>query len=134
MEKRFVVQKHRASHLHYDFRLELGGVLRSWVVPKGMPTKPGVRRLAVQVDDHPLDYIDFEGATPEGEYGAGVVKIWDRGTYTLTDQDSDEITFVLHGRKLLGPYVLVRMVATPRDWQLMKMKERARRPLTVANG
>jgi len=72
--------------------------------------------------DHPLDYIDFEGALPEGEYGAGVVKIWDRGTYTLSDQDSDEIKFVLHGKKLHGPYALVKMVASPADWLLMKMK------------
>ena len=136
MEKRFVVQEHRSSRLHYDFRLEMGDVLRSWAVPKGMPVRPGVRRLAVQVDDHPLDYIDFEGAIPEGEYGAGVVKTWDRGTYTLTDQDSDEIKFALRGEKLRGPYALVKMVASPADWLLMKMKDErdGRSPSKMADG
>jgi bifunctional non-homologous end joining protein LigD len=133
-EKKFVVQEHRASRLHYDFRLEMDGVLRSWAVPKGMPVRPGIRRLAVQVDDHPLAYIDFEGAIPEGTYGAGFVKIRDGGTYALADQDSDEIKFVLHGKKLRGPYVLVRMVARPKDWLLMKMKGRARGSLIAENG
>ena len=86
--------------------------------------------------DHPLDYIDFEGALPEGEYGAGVVKIWDKGTYTLTDQDSDEIKFALRGEKLRGPYALVKMVASPADWLLMKMKDErdGRSPSKMADG
>jgi bifunctional non-homologous end joining protein LigD len=121
--QRFVVQEHHAKHLHYDFRLEMNGVLRSWAVPKGPPQKPGVRRLAVQVEDHPVDYINFEGTIPEGQYGAGTVRIWDRGIYTLEKSEANELKFVLHGEKLHGPYVLIRMENRLQDWLLIKLKE-----------
>jgi len=107
-QAKFVVQEHHATHLHWDLRLELDGVLKSWAVPKGLPEEPGVKRLAVQVEDHQLDYIDFEGEIPEGKYGAGQVKIWDRGTYTLTERAPGKLRFVLSGSKLSGDYVLVK--------------------------
>ena len=122
-ESRFVVQEHHASHLHYDFRLEMDGVLRSWAVPKGPPQKTGLRRLAVQVEDHPVDYINFEGTIPQGQYGAGTVRIWDYGTYTLEESMPDELKFVLHGRKLRGHYALVHMEKRPQDWLFIKLKE-----------
>jgi DNA ligase D-like protein (predicted 3'-phosphoesterase) len=122
-EQRFVVHEHHARHLHYDFRLEMDGVLRSWAVPKGPPEAPGVRRLAVQVDDHPVSYITFQGVIPEGQYGAGTVSIWDQGTYTLESRDPDKLTFVLYGNKLRGPYALVRLVRRQRDWLLLKRSD-----------
>lgn len=115
---RFVVQKHQASHLHYDFRLEMDGVLKSWAVPKGPPEQPNVRRLAVQVEDHPVDYIDFAGAIPEG-YGAGTVEIWDRGEYRLLEREANKISFELAGERLKGTYVLVH--TDERNWLLMKL-------------
>jgi len=123
IQHRFVVQEHHARHLHYDFRLEMDGVLRSWAVPKGPPQKSGLRRLAVQVEDHPVDYIDFEGTIAEGQYGAGRVSIWDAGTYTLEELDRNEIRFLLHGKKLRGSFALIRMEKRPRDWLLLKLKE-----------
>ena len=121
-QHRFVVHEHHARRLHYDFRLEMNGVLASWAVPKGPPLRTGVRRLAVRVEDHPVDYIDFEGTMPEGQYGAGIVRIWDRGTYTLLKADADELKFVLHGNKLSGPYALIRLEKRPKDWLLLKLK------------
>jgi bifunctional non-homologous end joining protein LigD len=121
-ENRFVVQEHHATQLHYDFRLEMDGVLRSWAVPKGPPEKPGVRHLAVQVEDHPLEYIDFKGTIPEGQYGAGTVKIWDHGTYVLESSKPDKLVFSLNGTKLSGNYVLVRMQKKRKDWLFIKMK------------
>jgi len=117
---RFVVHKHQATHLHYDFRLELDGLLKSWAVPKGPPTEPGVRRLAVAVEDHPLDYIGFEGTIPKGEYGAGTVEIWDKGTFELMERTDKTVSMVLHGKKLKGDYRLVNF--RDKNWLLFKAK------------
>src|SRR5262249_49963053 len=104
----FVVQRHDARRLHYDFRLERDGVLASWAVPKGVPLNRGERHLAVHVEDHPLDYATFEGTIPAGQYGAGTVEIWDTGTYELVEEKRDGgLTVNLHGRKLEGQWTLV---------------------------
>src|SRR5437764_730532 len=122
---RFVVQKHAASRLHYDFRLELGGTLKSWAVPKGIPFKKGEKRLAVQVEDHPVSYIDFEGTIPEGQYGGGTVMVWDRGSFEpLSSSPTKELSagklhFVLHGKKLEGEWYLVR-IRDEKEWLLIK--------------
>jgi len=104
----YVIQKHVATRLHYDLRLEMDGVLKSWVVPKEPPFQSGIKRLAVQVEDHPVEYADFEGIIPEGEYGAGTVEIWDCGTYKLIDRKEDKLIVDIIGNKLKGNYVLVR--------------------------
>ena len=117
---RFVVQKHKATHLHYDFRLELDGVLKSWAVPKGPPTEPNIRRLAVAVEDHPVDYISFEGTIPEGEYGAGTVEIWDKGTFELKERTDKTISMILQGKKLQGDYRLVNFKEN--NWLIFKVK------------
>lgn len=114
---RFVVQEHHASRLHWDFRLEMDGVLKSWAVPKGPPEEPTVRRLAVQVEDHPVDYIDFAGVIPDG-YGKGTVYIWDHGTYQLEERREDRLAFELRGERLKGPYLLLR--TKDENWLLMK--------------
>jgi len=119
---RFVVQEHNASRLHWDFRLEMDGVLKSWAVPKTPPTKPGLRRLAVAVEDHDLDYIDFEGTIPEGEYGAGSVVIWDKGTYQVESIKPDKLVFELHGDKMRGRYTLVHFTDKAENWLLFKTK------------
>jgi len=106
---RFVVQEHHARRLHWDFRLELDGVLKSWAVPKGMPEEPGIKRLAVPVEDHELDYIDFEGEIPEGQYGAGKVIIWDSGMFALTERTPGKLHFTLFGNRLSGDYILTQM-------------------------
>jgi bifunctional non-homologous end joining protein LigD len=114
--------------LHYDFRLESDGVFKSWAVPKGIPEKVGLRRLAVQVPDHPLEYGSFEGTIPQGEYGAGTVEIWDEGTYDLVQWNDDVIEFVLHGHQVRAPYSLVRFQRKgPRDWLLFRRRDDARR-------
>src|SRR2546430_14501028 len=110
----FVVQKHDATRLHYDFRLEMEGVLKSWAVPKGFPTQRGDRRLAIEVEDHPIEYGDFEGTIPEGSYGAGTVMVWDTGTYEVADEeplaalDRGKLHLILKGKKLKGEWTLVR--------------------------
>jgi bifunctional non-homologous end joining protein LigD len=115
----FVIQKHAASHLHFDFRLELAGVMKSWAVPKGPSYDPGVRRLAMEVEDHPIEYNTFEGTIPKGQYGGGTVMLWDRGTYEPEGGGGEEalrdgyargdLKIVLHGKRLTGGWVLVRM-------------------------
>ncbi|RJO62301.1 3'-phosphoesterase [candidate division WS5 bacterium] len=112
---RFVIQEHHASHLHFDFRLEMTEnkdsgqiVLKSWAVPKGLPEKINEKRLAVEVEDHPVDYINFEGVIPEGSYGAGTVKIWDSGKYDLIKRDDKLVEFILRGEKLKGRYTLIK--------------------------
>jgi bifunctional non-homologous end joining protein LigD len=116
----YVIQKHDASRLHYDLRLELDGVMKSWAVPKGPSLDPSVKRLAIHVEDHPIEYNRFEGTIPEGEYGGGTVMIWDQGTYTAADGEEDrgaalregyrkgDFKFVLRGKRLEGSWVLVR--------------------------
>jgi bifunctional non-homologous end joining protein LigD len=130
----FVVQKHAASHLHYDFRLELDGVMKSWAVPKGPSLDPSVRRLAMEVEDHPISYNTFEGTIPAGEYGGGTVMLWDRGTYEAEDGGGGEslregyrrgdLKIVLHGKRLRGGWVLVRMKRPGRpQWLLIKHRD-----------
>jgi len=120
VKQRFVVQKHQASHLHYDFRLEMDGVLKSWAVPKGVPEIAGIRRLAVQVEDHPVDYIDFAGEIPQGQYGAGTVEIWDAGEYELEKRLPGRLEFSLKGRRLSGAYVIIH--TDKNNWLLIKRK------------
>ncbi len=125
--RRFVVQKHRARTLHFDFRLERDGVFKSWAVPKGVPETLGPRHLAVQVPDHPLEYGSFAGTIPKGEYGAGTVEIWDEGTYELLEWTDDSIGFKLHGNRLDGTYSLIRFARKgPRDWLIFRRRGDAR--------
>jgi bifunctional non-homologous end joining protein LigD len=135
----FVIQRHKASHLHYDFRLEMDGVLKSWAVPKGPSLNPQDKRLAMMVEDHPYDYKDFAGIIPEGNYGAGIVEIWDSGSYTaLEDQgnakDNEKLLkaglaagnlkIVMHGKKLKGEFALVRLKGSDSNsWLLIKHKD-----------
>lgn len=126
----FVVQKHAASHLHYDFRLEMDGVLKSWAIPKGPSMNPEEKRLAIMVEDHPYSYKDFEGTIPEGNYGAGTVIVWDTGTYSLADKNDKEglqnghLSFVLNGKKLKGEFALVRLKIPQKNaWLLIKKED-----------
>ena len=132
-ERIFVVQEHHASHLHYDFRLEIGGTLKSWAIPKGPSTDPSDKRLAIPTEDHPVEYANFEGEIPDGEYGAGQVYIWDRGTFEDLKTEEDgrppeehyeegKIEIKLHGFKLTGNFALTKM-KDKKEWLLIKMKE-----------
>jgi DNA ligase D-like protein (predicted ligase)/DNA ligase D-like protein (predicted 3'-phosphoesterase) len=121
----YVVQEHHARRLHYDLRLERAGVLKSWAVPKGLPEKQGEKRLAVQTEDHPLDYGGFEGEIPKGEYGAGTVTIWDRGSYKPIFWGDDMIEFLINGEKIHGRYILTRFKkAGEKQWLLLRGKEK----------
>ena len=135
----FVVQRHKASRLHYDFRLELDGVLKSWAVPKGPSMNPKDKRLAMIVEDHPYDYKDFAGVIPEGNYGAGIVEIWDSGTYTDIENSSEtvaeknlraglkngDLKFQLFGKKLKGEFVLVKLKSKEdNSWLLIKHNDK----------
>ena len=104
----FVIHKHAARNLHWDLRLEMNRTLKSWAVPKQPPASKGTKRLAIQVEDHPLDYAKFQGIIPKGNYGAGKVKIWDNGTYELIEKTSKKIEIILHGKKLKGKFVLIK--------------------------
>jgi bifunctional non-homologous end joining protein LigD len=129
----YVIQKHRATNLHYDFRLEWHGTLLSWAVPKGPSLDPSVKRLAMQVEDHPIDYANFEGVIPEGEYGGGTVMLWDKGTWEPEVEDVDaalqkgDLKLTLHGRKLKGSWVLVRTRgygrSSDKSWLLIKHRD-----------
>ncbi|MFZ3216337.1 MAG: DNA polymerase ligase N-terminal domain-containing protein [Candidatus Acidiferrales bacterium] len=129
----YVIQKHRATQLHYDFRLEWNGVLLSWAVPKGPSLDSSVKRLAMQVEDHPVDYASFEGVIPEGEYGGGTVMVWDEGTWEPESADVNaalgkgDLKFALHGKKLHGSWVLVRThgfgSSSGKSWLLIKHRD-----------
>jgi bifunctional non-homologous end joining protein LigD len=134
---RYLIQKHSARHLHYDFRLELGGVLKSWAVPKGPSLDPGVKSLAVHVEDHPLEYGSFEGVIPQGQYGAGTVMLWDRGTWepegdATRSYRRGELVFRLGGERLKGRWALIRMGEKAgkngKNWLLRKLDDAEARP------
>ncbi len=135
----FVIQKHQASHLHYDFRLEMEGVLKSWAVPKGPSYDPGTKRLAMMTEDHPYDYGSFEGVIPEGNYGAGNVIIWDTGTWEFIEPGDDpvkavqqgKLTFRLYGKKMFGEWALVKIRGrSPKgnEWLLIKHRDQYANP------
>ncbi len=119
----FVIHEHHATHLHWDLRLEINGVLESWAIPKQPPKTKGIKRLAMKVEDHPLEYAKFKGKIPEGNYGAGIVKIWDRGTYELLEKTSKKIIINLKGKKLNGKYALIKTGygSKKRGWLFMKI-------------
>src|SRR3954470_20098444 len=122
----FVVQRHDARRLHYDFRLERSGALASWAVPKGVPLEPGQQHLAVHVEDHPLEYAKFEGEIPQGQYGAGTVELWNRGTYELLDEKKGGgLTVRLHGERLDGVWTLVpaKLDGDPKNWLILRKRE-----------
>jgi bifunctional non-homologous end joining protein LigD len=143
---RFVIQKHDASRLHYDLRLEMNGVMKSWAVPKGPSADPSVKRLAMQVEDHPVEYNSFEGTIPQGEYGGGTVMLWDTGTYEIENPDDDDMNtaaidrydsgdlkIIFHGKRIKGSYALVRTrgfgnSASKPSWLLIKHRDKYAHP------
>jgi bifunctional non-homologous end joining protein LigD len=134
---RYFIQRHNATRLHYDFRLEIDGTLKSWAVPKGPSLDPAVKHLAAMVEDHPLDYGDFEGNIPKGQYGGGSVMLWDRGTFDLIGPEPGaeqiergDLKFELHGDKLQGTWALVRMKNRGKgnEWLIIKKKDEAAQP------
>lgn len=134
---RFVIHEHKASRLHFDFRLEMEGVLKSWALPKGPSMDPADKRLAIMVEDHPIEYLDFEGIIPEGRYGAGPVVVWDQGVYEIIGQGTPEVqlkagkfSFILKGKKLSGRFTLTRFPRrkTEKEWLIIKNKDEYARP------
>jgi len=119
-ERLFVVHKHEATRLHYDFRIESDGVLKSWAIPKVPPTERGIKRLAVYTEDHPLEYIHFEGTIPEGNYGAGKVEIWDSGKFVLLENLKDKIVIDIKGDILKGKYCLIKFKDQEKNWLFFK--------------
>lgn len=126
MNDTFVIQEHHARRLHWDFRLERDGVLVSWAIPRGLPPDSTDNRLAVQTEDHPLEYADFEGGIQRGEYGAGSVKTWDRGTYECEKWTDREVKVVLHGSRARGRYVLIH--THERNWLIHRTKKQPTLP------
>lgn len=123
----YVIQRHYASHLHYDLRLEEEGVLKSWAIPKTPDLKEGIKRLAVETEDHPLGYEEFEGTIPEGQYGAGKVEIWDKGEYLPIETAPTKRVMEIRGKKLTGAYCLIKLRATDKEdknWLFFKLKEK----------
>jgi DNA ligase D-like protein (predicted 3'-phosphoesterase) len=119
----FVIHEHDASHLHWDLRLEIGGTLKSWAVPKEPPTEKGLKRLAIQVEDHPIEYASFEGIIPEGNYGAGTVAIWDKGTFVLEEMNDHKLTIEFEGKKVHGRYALIKAPNMGKNsWLFFKTK------------
>lgn len=124
----FVVHEHDATRLHYDLRLEIRGVLRSWTVPKEPPIQEEIKRLALQVENHPLEYANFEGIIPEGSYGAGTVKIWDKGEFILEEEKDNKLLFELRGKKLIGKYALIKTKYRENSWLFFKRNKSLRTP------
>lgn len=119
----FVIQEHDASHLHYDLRLEMEGVLRSWAIPKEPPGKAGIKRLAIKTEDHPVEYADFEGTIPDGMYGAGTVRTWDKGEFVLEEEEEGRLLFELKGNRLKGMYALIKTKFKGKNsWLFFKRK------------
>ena len=116
----YVIQKHDATHVHYDMRLEMNGVLKSWAIPKTPPTEKGIKRLAIQTEDHPIEYANFEGIIPEGSYGAGSVEIWDKGTFEIEEREEDKLVIHIYGNKLEGRYCLIQLKGQEKNWLFFK--------------